>query len=266
MSAPEMNKETRDPSAAGQAPAAPGNGPVLEIRDLSIALPRGGDRKRAVAGVSLTVNRGEIVCLVGESGSGKSVIAQAVMGLLPKQLPVLGGEILLEGENIAQASEARLRELRCVRMSMIFQEPMTALNPVMRCGAQIDEVLAMHTKLGAAERRQRVRQVIEEVGLPDPDRMYDSYPHQLSGGQRQRIMIAMALILEPVLLIADEPTTALDVTTQAQILRRSPTCSTSTAPGCCSSPTTSAWSPRSRTGSRCCAWATWSRPAPSRRC
>ena len=205
MNTSEMNKQA--------------SGPVLEIRNLSIALPRGGDRKRAVADVSLTVNRGEIVCLVGESGSGKSVIAQAVMGLLPKQLPVLGGEILLEGENIAQASESRLRELRCVRMSMIFQEPMTALNPVMRCGAQIDEVLAMHTKLGPAERRQRVRQVIEEVGLPDPDRMYDSYPHQLSGGQRQRIMIAMALILEPVLLIADEPTTALDVTTQAQILR-----------------------------------------------
>jgi len=204
-------------TAPGGAHAA--SGPVLEIRNLSIGLPRGGDRRKAVTGVSITVNRGEIVCLVGESGSGKSVIAQAVMGLLAKQLPVLDGEILLEGENIAQASEGRLRDLRCVRMSMIFQEPMTALNPVMRCGHQIDEVLQIHTKLDAAARRERVRQVIEEVGLPDPDRMYDSYPHQLSGGQRQRIMIAMALILEPVLLIADEPTTALDVTTQAQILR-----------------------------------------------
>ena len=204
-------------TAPGGAHAA--SGPVLEIRNLSIGLPRGGDRRKAVTGVSITVNRGEIVCLVGESGSGKSVIAQAVMGLLPKQLPVLDGEILLEGENIAQASEGRLRDLRCVRMSMIFQEPMTALNPVMRCGHQIDEVLLIHTRLDATARRERVRQVIEEVGLPDPDRMYDSYPHQLSGGQRQRIMIAMALILEPVLLIADEPTTALDVTTQAQILR-----------------------------------------------
>ena len=210
---------TTSPAGAGAASSGVPATPVLEIRNLSIGLPRGSDRKRAVAEVSLTVNRGEILCLVGESGSGKSVIAQAVMGLLPKQLPVLGGQILLEGEDITQASEARLRALRCVRMSMIFQEPMTALNPVMRCGHQIDEVLAMHTKLGAAERRQRVRQVIEEVGLPDPDRMYDSYPHQLSGGQRQRIMIAMALILEPVLLIADEPTTALDVTTQAQILK-----------------------------------------------
>jgi peptide/nickel transport system ATP-binding protein len=193
--------------------------PVLEIRDLSIALPRGGDRRHAVSKVSLAVRRGEIVCLVGESGSGKSVIAQAVMGLLNKQLPVLGGQILLEGEDLLQADEGRLRALRCARMSMIFQEPMTALNPVMRCGEQIDEVLATHTKLDSAQRRERVRQVIDEVGLPDPDRMYESYPHQLSGGQRQRIMIAMALILEPALLIADEPTTALDVTTQAQILR-----------------------------------------------
>ena len=193
-------------------------GAVLEIRDLTIALPRGADRGNAVTGVNLTVDRGEIVCLVGESGSGKSVIAHAVMGLSPKELRATGGEILLEGEDILKASPARLRELRCVRMSMIFQEPMTALNPVMRCDAQIEEVLAMHTSLNAEERRARVRRIIEEVHLPDPERMMASYPHQLSGGQRQRIMIAIALIMEPVLLIADEPTTALDVTTQAQIL------------------------------------------------
>jgi peptide/nickel transport system ATP-binding protein len=192
---------------------------VLEIRDLSIALPRGGDRSHAVTGVNLAVERGEIVCLVGESGSGKSVIAHAVMGLSPRGLTATSGEVLLEGEDVLKAAPERLRELRCVRMSMIFQEPMTALNPVMRCGEQIDEVLAMHTSLDAAARRARVRKVIEEVHLPDPDRMMASYPHQLSGGQRQRIMIAMALIMEPVLLIADEPTTALDVTTQAQILK-----------------------------------------------
>ena len=193
--------------------------PVLEIRGLTIALPRGGDRANAVEKVDLTVERGEIVCLVGESGSGKSVIAHAVMGLSPKELGASAGEILLEGENVLAATPARLRALRCVRMSMIFQEPMTALNPVMRCGDQIDEVLAMHTNLPAAERLERVRRVIEEVHLPDPGRMMASYPHQLSGGQRQRIMIAIALIMEPVLLIADEPTTALDVTTQAQILK-----------------------------------------------
>ncbi len=192
--------------------------PILQVEDLSIALPKGGDRSTAVRSVSFTVGRGEIVCLVGESGSGKSVIAQGVMGLLPKQLPVTAGRILLQGEDITHAPLSRLRELRATRMSMIFQEPMTALNPVMTCGDQIDEVLSEHTKLSPPERRAKVRAIIEEVLLPDPDRMMASYPHQLSGGQRQRIMIAMALVLDPLLLIADEPTTALDVTTQKQVL------------------------------------------------
>jgi peptide/nickel transport system ATP-binding protein len=193
--------------------------PILEVRDLSIALPSGGDRASAVRHVSFTVGRGEIVCLVGESGSGKSVIAQGVMGLLPKTLPVTSGQILLQGEDITHAPLARLRELRATRMSMIFQEPMTALNPVMTCGDQIDEVLRQHTPLSAEQRRAKVLEIVREVLLPDPERIMASYPHQLSGGQRQRIMIAMALVLDPVLLIADEPTTALDVTTQAQILK-----------------------------------------------
>ena len=194
------------------------NGTVLEVRDLTVALPAGADRRLAVEAVTFKVNRGEILCLVGESGSGKSVIAHATMGLLPRGVRATGGEILLAGENLRTAGEARLRELRCTRLSMIFQEPMTALNPVMRCGDQIDEVLATHTRLPAAERRNKVLDIIRAVQLPDPERMTASFPHQLSGGQRQRIMIAMALVLEPVLLIADEPTTALDVTTQAQIL------------------------------------------------
>ena len=193
--------------------------PILEVQGLSIALPSGGDRNTAVRNVSFTVGRGEILCLVGESGSGKSVIAQGVMGLLPKQLPVTAGRIVLQGEDITHAPLARLRELRATRMSMIFQEPMTALNPVMTCGDQIDEVLSEHTQLSAGERREKVLAIVKEVLLPDPERMVASYPHQLSGGQRQRIMIAMALVLDPVLLIADEPTTALDVTTQAQILK-----------------------------------------------
>ena len=191
---------------------------ALEIRNLAIELPRGGDRRHAVENVNLKVDQGEIVCLVGESGSGKSVIAQGVMGLLPPALKVTAGEILLDGEDLVLADEARLGELRCTRMSMIFQEPMTALNPVMTCGDQIDEVLRTHTKLDAPTRKQKIVAMLERVRMPDPERLYASYPHQLSGGQRQRIMIAMALILEPALLIADEPTTALDVTTQAQIL------------------------------------------------
>jgi peptide/nickel transport system ATP-binding protein len=192
---------------------------VLDVRNLTIALPLGSDRRQAAARVSFSVERGEIVCLVGESGSGKSVIAQGVMGLLPKGLPVTGGTILLEGEDITHAPQRRLRELRCTRMSMVFQEPMTALNPVMRCGDQLDEVLREHTRLSPAARRRKILDIVREVRLPDPERMVESYPHQLSGGQRQRIMIAMALVLEPALLIADEPTTALDVTTQAQILK-----------------------------------------------
>jgi len=193
--------------------------PVLEVRNLSVALPTGADRIHAVEKVSFTVNPGEIVCLVGESGSGKSVIAFTVMGLLAKALKPTSGEILLEGENVLAADETRLRELRCTRMSMIFQEPMTALNPVMTCGLQIDEVLETHTKLDAVQRKAKIIAILSRVKLPEPERVYASYPHQLSGGQRQRIMIAMALVLDPVLLIADEPTTALDVTTQAEILK-----------------------------------------------
>ena len=192
---------------------------VLQVQDLSVALPAGADRAQAVTEVSFEVQREEILCLVGESGSGKSVIAQAIMGLLPKTLRAIGGRILLEGENLLRAQESRLRKLRGARMTMIFQEPMTALNPVMRCGEQIDEVLRIHTALPERERHDRILNLVREVALPDPERMLASYPHQLSGGQRQRVMIAMALALEPALLIADEPTTALDVTTQAQILR-----------------------------------------------
>ena len=197
---------------------ATGSFPVLDIRGLRVALPPGAERAWAVSDASLAVAPGEMVCLVGESGSGKSVIAQAIMGLLPPVLRATAGEILLDGENTLTASEARLRALRCTRMSMVFQEPMTALNPVLRCGEQIDEVLAIHTKLSAAARRERTLEIIADVQLPDPERMLASFPHQLSGGQRQRVMIAMALVLNPRLLIADEPTTALDVTTQAQIL------------------------------------------------
>jgi len=192
---------------------------VLSIDGLSVGLPKGSDRPRAIDNVSLTVDPGEIVCVVGESGSGKSVTAQAVMGLLPRELKVDAGGIMLAGESVLAASPARLRALRGKRMSMIFQEPMTSLNPVMSVGDQIAEVLEIHTALSQRERRARVLDIMQAVRLPDPERIVDAYPHQISGGQRQRIMIASALVLDPALLIADEPTTALDVTTQAQILR-----------------------------------------------
>jgi peptide/nickel transport system ATP-binding protein len=205
-----MSDPTRHPSP---------DGAVLEIQGLSVALPKGADRRHAVEDASLTVRSREILCLVGESGSGKSVTAHAVMGLLPKgQLDPVAGRVVLEGEDLLQATDGRLRDLRCTRMSMVFQEPMTALNPVMTCGAQIEEVLRTHTDLDPAARTERVLTIMRDVRLPDPELLLHAYPHQLSGGQRQRIMIAIALVLEPALLIADEPTTALDVTTQAQIL------------------------------------------------
>ncbi|MCY4589742.1 MAG: ABC transporter ATP-binding protein [Alphaproteobacteria bacterium] len=192
---------------------------ALTVSGLTVELPKGTDRRHAIEEIDLHVGRREILCLVGESGSGKSVTAHSVMGLLPKdQLTAVAGSIRLEGEELRHATEDRLRDLRCTRMSMIFQEPMTALNPVMSCGRQIDEVLQTHTSLDQQARTAKILDIMEQVRLPDPRRLFSSYPHQLSGGQRQRIMIAMALVLDPVLLIADEPTTALDVTTQAQIL------------------------------------------------
>src|SRR5215216_1240523 len=194
--------------------------PVLTLENLTVRLPPRADRMNAVEDVSFAVAPGEIVCVVGESGSGKSVTAHSIMGLLPPgQLVPTAGRILLEGDDLLQKSRAALRALRGDRMAMIFQEPMTALNPVMRVGEQIEEVLEIHTDLDPRARRRRVLAVMASVHLPDIERLIDVYPHQLSGGQRQRIMIAAALALDPVLLIADEPTTALDVTTQAQILK-----------------------------------------------
>ena len=192
---------------------------VLSVTDLSISLPHGADRRNAVEHISFEVPPGRIVCLLGESGSGKSVIANAVMGLMAEGLKATGGKILLQGEDILSASETHLRTLRGPAMAMVFQEPMTALNPVMRCGLQVDEMLKEHVRLSVAERREQIIRIFERVRLPDPERIFNSYPHQLSGGQRQRIVIAMALILKPALLICDEPTTALDVTTQAEILK-----------------------------------------------
>jgi len=199
-------------------PAGDTSSAVLAIRNLSVEVAGAGNR--VVRNLSLDVHAGETVCVVGESGSGKSVTSLAVMGLLPKGiLGISAGSVRVEGEDVATATQRRLRELRATRMAMVFQEPMTALNPVHTVGKQVDEVLRLHRKnMSSAERRAKVLDMFQSVHLPDIEHIYDAYPHQLSGGQRQRIVIAMALILEPKLLIADEPTTALDVTTQKQIL------------------------------------------------
>ena len=192
--------------------------PVLSIRDLTVRLPARNDRLNAVEGISLDIRPREILCVVGESGSGKSITSLAIMGLLSTALTVTGGEIDFDGCDVLQLSRKAHNALRGDKMAMIFQEPMTALNPAHKVGPQIEEVFRIHLSLAASERRQRVLKLLEEVRLPTPERLFNAYPHQLSGGQRQRIMIAMALALDPKLLIADEPTTALDVTTQAQIL------------------------------------------------
>ncbi|MCA1454387.1 ABC transporter ATP-binding protein [Bradyrhizobium sp. BRP22] len=194
--------------------------PLLSIENLSVALPKGGDRQFAVENVSLAVRRNEIVCLVGESGSGKSITAHAVLRLLPPGLDVAAGAIRFKDTDLARADEGTMRALRGGPISMIFQEPLSALNPLTRVGQQIAEAIITHAgaKLSGSEVDARVIELIAAVGLPDPPALARSYPFQLSGGQRQRIMIAIAMANEPALLLADEPTTALDVTTQKQIL------------------------------------------------
>ena len=192
-----------------------GPAPVLQIQDLSIPLPGGGDRRFAVEGVSLDLMPGEVHCIVGESGSGKSMLASAVMGLLPRGIVPSGGRIMFEGADLLGASARSLRSLRGRKLSMIFQEPMTALNPCFRVGNQLREALEAH---GVPVGQARLAELLAAVRIGEPTQALRAYPHQLSGGQRQRVMIAMAMALNPAVLIADEPTTALDVTTQAEIL------------------------------------------------
>ena len=204
-------------NAAGQTASTPAV--ALSVRGLTARLPDDMERRYAVEDVSFDLHRGQILCVIGESGSGKSVTASTVMGLLPKAIETSAGSIMLEGREIVGMGTEELRSLRGRVVSMIFQDPLSALNPLMTVGAQIDECMAAHGFGTALSRRERAMELLTEVGLPDPELMYHQYPFRLSGGQRQRVMIAMALALEPTILIADEPTTALDVTTQAQILK-----------------------------------------------
>ena len=186
---------------------------LLQIDNLFIELPAGSERQHAVQDLSLELAPGETLCVVGESGSGKSLTARAVMGLLPApHVRVSDGQINFNGEDVTKATYDRLRDIRGSEISMIFQEPMTALNPVMSIGSQIDEIFRFHVSMSLPSSER-------DVNLPNPEQIMNAYPHELSGGQRQRSMIAMALALKPQILIADEPTTALDVTTQAQILK-----------------------------------------------
>lgn len=192
--------------------------PLVEIKNLSIRFPEGNSTFEAVKGISFSIGKGEIVGVVGESGSGKSMSALALMGLLPKDAEIASGSLCFQGEDLVTMKPEKRRQLCGSKMAMVFQEPMTSLNPVLKIERQVGESLRIHTKLGNAEIHERVVQAFSEVGLPDPEGLCGKYPHELSGGMRQRVMIAMALCCNPGLLIADEPTTALDVTIQAQIM------------------------------------------------
>lgn len=192
--------------------------PLVEIKNLSIRFPEGNSTFEAVKGISFSIGKGEIVGVVGESGSGKSMSALALMGLLPKDAEIASGSLCFQGEDLVTMKPEKRRQLCGSKMAMVFQEPMTSLNPVLKIERQVGESLRIHTKLGNAEIHERVVQALSEVGLPDPEGLCGKYPHELSGGMRQRVMIAMALCCNPGLLIADEPTTALDVTIQEQIM------------------------------------------------
>jgi peptide/nickel transport system ATP-binding protein len=193
--------------------------PLLSVRNLEVSFQTRGRRAvKAVDDVSLDIHAGQHVGLVGESGSGKSVTSLAIMGLLPRRGVTMRGEIIYEGANLLTLSQKELRAIRGRDISMVFQDPMTSLNPVVTVGTQVAEILEQHYGSSKREAHSRAVELLDKVGIPDPGRRVDEYPHQLSGGMRQRILIAMALACEPRLLLADEPTTALDVTIQAQVL------------------------------------------------
>ena len=192
---------------------------ILEIRHLCTSLFTEKGELKAVNDVSLSVAAGKIVGIVGESGCGKSMLARTVMGLIPSPGKLVSGEILLAGRDLARLSRREYCAIRGKELSMIFQDPMTGLNPVMTVGKQVKEAIRLHSAVSTAEAERRTIKIFESVGIPDPEKRLKSYPHQLSGGLRQRVLIAMAMVCKPKLLIADEPTTALDVTVEAQILR-----------------------------------------------
>ncbi|NYI29783.1 dipeptide/oligopeptide/nickel ABC transporter ATP-binding protein [Sulfitobacter geojensis] len=193
--------------------------PLLDVRDLRTYFHTFSGTVKAVNGVSFSVGKGEVMGLVGESGGGKSVVGFSILGLIDSPGKIEGGEILLEGENLVQAGEDRLRQIRGRDIAMVFQDPMTSLNPLHTVGRQMDEMLCLHTDLDAAARKQACIDMLESVGISRAAERLGAYPHQFSGGMRQRVVIAIAMLARPQLIIADEPTTALDVTIQSQILK-----------------------------------------------
>ena len=190
---------------------------MLEVRDLHVKF-HNRDRE-AVAGVTFTLNDGEILGLVGESGSGKSVTAMSIAGLLPRKKCDYRGDVLVDGDDMLHAKRSLLRKVQGNKIGVVFQEPMSAMDPLMKVGKQVEEVLDIHTDLSPEEKKKRAIQALTDVELPDPEAVYNKYPHELSGGMLQRSMIAAAIVARPSLLLLDEPTTALDVTIQAQILK-----------------------------------------------
>ena len=193
-------------------------GKLLCVNDLHVRFLRAREGRCAVDGVSFSMDEGEILGLVGESGSGKTVTAMSISGLLSRRLVEVRGSISLAGKELLQCGEAELRQIQGNDLSVVFQEPMTSLDPLMRIGPQVEESLRLHTKLSPQERKERALEAMAQAELPDPAELYTKYPHELSGGMLQRVMFAAAIISRPKLLLADEPTTALDVTIQAQIL------------------------------------------------
>ena len=216
MTVVDADKDVRGPSAAQQEVAAP----LLQVEDLHTQFHTSRGIVRAVEGVSFSVDRGEVVAIVGESGSGKSVTALSIMRLLPRLTgKIPQGRVMFDGRNLLDLDDDEMREIRGRDISMIFQEPMTSLNPILTIGLQIKEPLQIHLGMNDEQAKARAIELLNLVGITDPERRLDQYPHQFSGGMRQRVMIAMALSCNPKILIADEPTTALDVTIQAQILQ-----------------------------------------------
>ncbi|MCG8592849.1 MAG: ABC transporter ATP-binding protein [Kiloniellales bacterium] len=206
------------PDSCAAESGVPGTVPVLELRDLVTRFPGDDGPLNIVDGVNLAVATGETLAVVGESGSGKTMTFLSAVGLVPPPGRVVGGQVLLDGTDLLTHTREQMRAVRGTRISMVFQDPLTGLNPVFTIGEQIAEVLRAHRDLSRAQARKTAIELLERVHIPDPGRRVDDYPHQLSGGMRQRVLIAMAISLGPRVLIADEPTTALDVTVQAQVL------------------------------------------------